>query len=195
MSLTTIHHFDASVSPSITAGNSALEPCPTAPEWYAVYTKARHEKHVARHFQTRSIQNFLPTYEVQRKWRNGCRVTLVLPLFPNYIFVHIPATDRIRVLDIPGVWFIVGGIGGKPAVLPTDEMNILRSGLVGLQAQPHPLLTAGNKCRIRSGSLVGLEGIVVRLKNYYRVVITVQSIMKSFSVEIPVEDLEVLNVV
>ena len=60
--------------------------------WFAVYTTARHEKRVAQHFQQRGIEYFLPLYQVPRKWRNGLRVTIELPLFPNYLFVRVDSS-------------------------------------------------------------------------------------------------------
>ncbi len=52
--------------------------------------------------------------------------------------------------------------------------------------------TAGQRVRIRSGALEGLEGIVVRNKNSVRVVMTLEHIMQSYAVEVDIEDLEPL---
>jgi transcription antitermination factor NusG len=164
-----------------------------AQEWYAVYTTARHEKRVAQHFETRTIEHFLPLYSAERRWNDGSKVTLSLPLFPCYIFVHIPATRRVQVLDVPGVLTIVDGTGGRPACLPAEEMMALRTGLAERHAEPHPLLTAGQRGRIRTGALAGMEGIVVRVKNNYRVVLTVHLIMQSVAVEVSVDDIELLD--
>jgi hypothetical protein len=55
----------------------------------------------------------LPLYRSQRKWSDGSRVTLDLPLFPGYLFVHIKRTERVRVLDVPGTLAVVAGRGGN----------------------------------------------------------------------------------
>lgn len=164
-----------------------------AQEWYAVYTTARHEKRVAQHFESRTIEHYLPLYSTHRRWSDGSQVTLSLPLFPCYIFVHIPATQRVRVLDVPGVLTIVDGTGGRPAPLPAAEMMALRTGLAERRAEPHPLLVAGQRGRIRTGALAGMEGIVVRVKNNYRVVLTVHLIMQSVAVEVGIDDIELLE--
>jgi transcription antitermination factor NusG len=94
------------------------------------------------------------------------------------------------VLEVPGVLAIVGGTAGKMAPLPEAEVEALRSGLHLRRAEPHALLTVGQRARIRSGALAGLEGIVVRKKNSLRVVLTMDMIMQSIAVEVDGEELE-----
>ncbi len=161
--------------------------------WFAVFTSPRHEKRVQQHFSTRNVEHYLPIYHSPRKWRNGLKVVLDLPLFPGYIFVRIKRSERVRVLEVPGVLAIVEGTAGEMAPLPEGEVEALRSGLHLRQAEPHSLLTVGERVRIRSGALAGLEGIVVRKKNSLRVVLTMDLIMQSVSVEVDGEELEPVN--
>jgi transcription antitermination factor NusG len=164
-----------------------------APKWFAVYTTPRHEKRVSQYLSQRGIVHYLPLYHVRRKWRDGSTVTLDLPLFPGYIFVHIERRERVRVLEVPGVLTIVGGTGRQPASLPEAEIDALRLGLHLRRAEPHPLLTIGQRARIRSGALAGMEGVVVRKKNSLRVVLTVDLIMQSVAVEVDGSELETLD--
>ena len=166
---------------------------PCMPSWYAVYTSPRHEKSVGQHLQIRQIEHFLPLYSAQRKWSDGSRVTLDLPLFPSYIFVCIMRAQRVRVLEVPGVLALVGGTGGEPASLPAIEIDALRSGLSLRNAQPHPLLKVGQRARICTGAFAGMEGVVVRMKYSFRVVLTMDSIMQSFAVEVDGNELEILD--
>jgi transcription antitermination factor NusG len=163
------------------------------PKWFAVYTTSRHEKRVDEHLSLREIEHYLPLYRTQRKWSDGSKVTLDLPLFPGYIFVRIRRTQRVRVLQVPGVIAVVGGTGGELGSLPDDEIDALRTGLSLRRAEPHPLLKVGQRARIRSGPFAGMEGIVVRMKYSFRVVLTMDSIMQSFAVEVDGEDLESLE--
>ena len=163
------------------------------PKWFAVHTSPRHEKRVEQHLSQRDVEHYLPLYRSLRKWRNGLKVTLDLPLFPGYIFVRIQRTDRVRVLKVPGVLAIVSGAAGEMAPLPEGEVEALRSGLHLRQAEPHPLLTVGQRVRIRSGALAGMEGVVVRKKNSLRVVLTMDLIMQSVAVEVDGEELEPLD--
>jgi transcription antitermination factor NusG len=162
-------------------------------KWFAVYTTPRHEKRVSQYLSQRGITHYLPLYHVRRKWRDGSTVTLDLPLFPGYIFVRIERRERVRVLEVPGVLAIVGGTGRQPASLPEAEIDALRLGLHLRRAEPHPLLTIGQRARIRSGALAGMEGVVVRKKNSLRVVLTVDLIMQSVAVEVDGSELETLD--
>jgi len=164
-----------------------------APKWFAVYTLPRHEKRVSEYMALRQIEHYLPLYHVRRKWHNGSTVVLDLPLFPGYLFVRIERRERVRVLEAPGVLSFVGGTGGKPSVLPDAEIDALRSGLPLRHAEPHALLTAGQRARIRSGPLAGMEGVVVRQKNSLRVVLTMDMILQSVSVEVDGSELESLE--
>lgn len=180
----------------LSAGRPLIESQPqrlSMPNWFAVYTTPRHEKRVVQHLINREIENYLPLYHPKHKWSDGSTPILDLPLFPSYVFVHIDRAQRVRVLEVPGVLTFVGGTGGKPAPLPETEIEALRSGLSLRRAEPHPLLTAGQRARIRSGALAGMEGIVVRLKNSLRVVLTVELILQSVAVEVDATELEILE--
>ncbi len=170
----------------------SLSDSPPLSSWFALYTTSRHEKRVAEYLNLRQIECYLPLYRSERKWSDGSRVTLELPLFPGYLFIHIGRNERGRVLAVPGAVAVVGGTGGEPAPLPDLTIEALRSGLQLRRAQPHPLLTAGQRVRIRSGALAGFEGIVVRGKNRCRVVMTLEHLMQSYAVEVDSDDLEML---
>jgi transcription antitermination factor NusG len=163
------------------------------PKWFAVYTTSRHEKRVAQHLTQRQIEYYLPLYRSERKWNDGSRVTLDLPLFPGYLFVHIKRTERVRVLDVPGALAVVGGTGREPVALPDEAIDALRTGLHLRRVEPHPLLNVGQRARIRSGALAGMEGVVVRWKNSFRVILTLEHIQRSIAVEVGGEDLEPLG--
>jgi transcription antitermination factor NusG len=172
------------------AAQNAVE---LAPQWFAAYTMPRHEKRVGEYLCQRAVEHFLPLYHVQRNWRDGSRVTVDLPVFPGYVFVRILRRERVRVLEVPGVLKMVEGTGGKPAALPEAEIEALRAGLHLRRAEPHPLLTVGQRARIRSGALAGMEGVVLRKKNSLRVVLTMDMIMQSVAVEVDGSELEIVS--
>jgi transcription antitermination factor NusG len=163
------------------------------PKWFAVYTTSRHEKRVALHLAQRDVEHYLPLYRSARKWSDGSKVTLDLPLFPGYLFVHIRRTERVRVLEVPGALAVVGGNGREPIPMPDEAIESLRTGLHLRTVEPHPLLTVGQRARIRSGALEGMEGIVVRKKNSLRMILTLGYIQRSIAVEVSAEDLEPLG--
>lgn len=164
-----------------------------SPWWYAVYTTCRHEKRIAQHFIQREIKHFLPLYRSQRKWRDGSKVTLDLPLFPGYIFVQVKKSECASVLRVPGTVAVVGGTGGVPAPVSDSVIESLRTGLMERMVEPHPLLTIGQPVRIRSGAFAGMKGVVARKKSGFRVVLTLELIMQSIAVEVDESDLEPID--
>jgi transcription antitermination factor NusG len=160
-----------------------------SPQWLAAYTIPRHEKHVSELLAERNIETFLPLYRIARQWQKSCRVILELPLFPTYVFVHIDRRARGCVLALPGVVSIVGS-SKEPWPLPDFEIEALRRGVQTRKIEPHPYLKVGEKVRIKAGIMVGVEGILVRKKNEFRVVLSLDAIMQSVAVEVDADDLE-----
>jgi transcription antitermination factor NusG len=157
--------------------------------WYAAYTSANHEKRVAEQLGVRSVEHFLPVYESVRRWKDR-RMRLELPLFPGYVFVRLALRDRLQVLQVPGVAKLVG-FNGMPTALPQGEIEALRTSLgSGVRAEPHPYLRVGRRVRVKSGSLAGLEGVLLRRKNSTRFVISLDLIMRSVAVEIEGSEVE-----
>ncbi len=184
---------------------SVFSPCAATPvsegcqnlapsrKWFAVYTRSRHEKRAALHLLHREIPHYLPLYRAGRNWKNCAQVELDLPLFPGYVFVNVSSCERVRALQVPGVVTMVGGVDGRPASISDHEIESLRAALHHRRAQPHTYLAAGQRVRIRSGALSGLEGKVIRIKNGFRVVLSLDLIRQSFSVEVQREELELLE--
>jgi len=160
-----------------------------SPQWFAAYTTARHEKHVSEMLTQRQIETFLPLYRTARQWKKSCPVVLELPLFPTYVFVRIAPQARGVVLGMPGVLSIVGS-PKEPWPLPECEIEALRRGLQTRKAEPHPYLRAGERVRIKSGVMAGVQGILIRRKDDFRVVLTLDTIMRSVAVEVDASDLE-----
>jgi transcription antitermination factor NusG len=156
-----------------------------AVRWYAAYTSANHEKTVAEQLVVREVEHFLPLYDSVRRWKDR-RVKLQLPLFPGYVFVRLALRDRLGVQQIPGVARLVG-FNGLPASLPNEEIEALRSALVrGVSAEPHPFLTSGRRVRIEAGPLEGREGILIRRKGAFRVVLSIDLIQRSIMVDVDI---------
>lgn len=157
--------------------------------WFAVYTRHQHEKAVAQFLGFKGIEVFLPLYNSSRRWKDRIK-QLSLPLFPNYVFVFAPMGDRAAIVTTPGVYDFVRQ-AGQPAPIPFEEIRAVRSVVEnGVSAEPHPFLKSGDRVRLKSGPLEGLEGILVRKKNICRLIISVALLERSVSVEADVADVE-----
>src|SRR6266404_4387128 len=160
--------------------------------WYAAYTCANHEKKVREQLEQRSVEAFLPVYETLRRWKDR-RVQLEMPLFPGYVFVRLALVDRLRVLQVPSVVRLVG-FNGQLSALPDEEIEGLKKGLAGgVRAEPHPFLKAGRRVRMRSGPLAGMQGILLRRKGKFRVVISIDLIQRAVAADAEAADVEALS--
>lgn len=156
--------------------------------WYAAYTCVRHEKAVARQLADRGLDCFLPLYRTVHRWKDR-RKQLDLALFPGYVFVRIDLRDRLKVLQVPSVVNLVN-FNGQPASIHESEIEFLRQRLVGQsQVEPHPYLSVGRRVRITKGPFAGAEGILVRKKDRCRVVMSIELLQRSVSIEVDETDI------
>jgi transcription elongation factor/antiterminator RfaH len=156
--------------------------------WYAIYTRHQHEKSAADLLARKGFEVLLPLYRSRSRWTDRTRV-VHLPLFPNYLFVRADLERRVHVLRTAGVcWFVENG--GRPSEIAPEQMQTLRKLVESpVHVQPHPFLEQGDHVRILRGPFEGLHGILTRVKNQYRVVISVDLLRKSAAVEIDIADL------
>jgi transcription antitermination factor NusG len=187
-----IQEPNASVGAAYSSGTEACTRLPEEdlePRWYAAYTRARHEKRVAEQLERNSVESLLPLYEAVPRWKDR-RTRGELPLFPGYGFVRIALRDRLHALQIPSVIRLVG-FDGHPCTLPEAEVEAIRTCLTGkTRLEPYPYLRVGQRVRVKTGPLCGLEGILLRKKNRLRFVISLDLILRSVAVEIDPMDLE-----
>ena len=158
-------------------------------KWFAVYTRSHHEKRIAQYYTERDIEHLLPIARVQREWSHYRKVTIELPLFPNYVFVHISRRERTRALEVPGALSLVARTG-VPIPMADADIESLRASVALRNCEPHPYLATGITVRLNKGALAGQTGIVLRTRNSCRVVLTIPLLMRSFTVEVDTADLD-----
>jgi transcription antitermination factor NusG len=160
--------------------------------WYAIRTRSRHEKVVGRQLQAQGIQVFLPLVTCVRQWSDR-HAEIELPLFPGYTFVRIVyfSEDRIRILKAGGVVSFVGQNSGVP--IPDEQIETVRAILTQkVPVKHHPFLRVGQRIRVRSGSLKGVEGILVAVNGSRTLVISVEPIERSLCIKLDGYDVEVV---
>ncbi len=155
------------------------------PQWYAIRTRSRHEKMVSEQLQQQGIENFLPLMKRSHKWTDRVKEVEV-PLFSGYAFVRMSLTspERLRVLKTYGVAGFVG-FNNAATAIPENQIQDVRTLLAnGVPFQEHPYLRAGQRVRIRGGSLDGMEGILSVQNEDRSLIISVESIQRSLSIRI-----------
>ena len=157
--------------------------------WYAVHTRSRHEKTIAGRLEQQATETFLPLHRSRHTWRNRVHADVDLPIFPCYLFARICSNDRLRLLQTSGVLGLAA-TSACPTPIPDDEIALLRSATAKLTAEPHPYLSCGDGVRIVAGPFRGMEGILTRRKQEYRVVLSIEAIMRSLAIEVSEFDIE-----
>jgi transcription antitermination factor NusG len=160
--------------------------------WWALYTRYQREKMVAETLTSKRFEVFLPLYASVRRWTDRQK-TLFLPIFPGYVFVRGGLDRRLEIVTTPGVQTILF-FGEQVAAIPETEIHTIRRMVDGpYRVEPHPYLKCGEKVRITRGSLKGIEGVLVRKKNLYRLVLSMDLLHQSVAVEIDASDVEPAN--
>lgn len=156
----------------------------SAAQWYALAVKSRFEKVVARNLEAKGYEGFLPLARHRRRWSDRSK-EITLPLFPGYVFCRFDlSSDRLPILMIPGVNALTG-FGKEPAVVDPAELGSVRALLEsGVHCRPWPFLAVGEKVTVEHGALAGVDGIVTKVRNEYRLVISVSLLQRAVAVEI-----------
>jgi transcription antitermination factor NusG len=151
--------------------------------WFALQVRARYEQGVADHLEGKGYEWFLPLYKCRKRWSDRIK-EVEAPLFPGYLFCRLDPQDRLPILKTPGMIQIVGSNRTPIAVDESEIEAIQRMVASGIPNQPWPFLSAGDRVRIESGPLSGLEGILVEFKGNHRLVLSVTLLQRSVAVEI-----------
>jgi transcription antitermination factor NusG len=151
--------------------------------WYGVRTKHNHESVAASALAGKGYEQYLPLYRWRRRWSDRV-INSNVPQFPGYVFCRFDATRRLPILTTPGVISIVG-FGKGPTPISESEIEaiqlILRS---GLSTERCPFLHEGQRVRVNQGSLEGLEGLLLKNKSEWRMMVSITMLQRSVSVEI-----------
>ena len=174
--------------------NSAVPVPLSAPDeqsWYALLTRARHEKIVAQRLHEVGVTSFLPTITQERRWSDRKKM-VEFPLFSCYVFAKLFPTNegRMKALRIEGVYSLVGS-RGEGTSIPDEQIEAVRRiAEEQLTWHTHPFLKVGQRVRIRSGALNGVEGILTARSGESTLVVSVDAIQRSLAVRIEGYDVE-----
>lgn len=154
-----------------------------AQRWYALQVRTRWESSTSLILSGKGYEAFLPTYKTKKRWNRRFR-EVNAPLFPGYVFCRFDAQKRLPILVTPGVIAVVGR-GRIPLPVDDDEVAAIQTAVAsGLRVEPWPFLELGQKVRIQSDSLQGLEGILISFKGNQRIVVSVSLLRRSVALEI-----------
>jgi len=151
--------------------------------WFALQVRTRWESSTAISLSGKGYRTLLPTYKIKRRWSGRLR-EVDSALFPGYVFCHFDARMRLPILVTPGVIAVVGQ-GRVPQPVDDSEIAAIQAVVSsGVRAEPWPYLEVGQRIRINSEVLQGLEGILTHFKGQNRIVVSVSLLRRSVALEI-----------
>ena len=152
-------------------------------KWIAVYTKPRHEKTVEKELQKKEFEVYLPLLKQRRKWSDR-KKWVEFPLFRSYIFVKTEIKNALFVLQTLGVVKVVK-FGGEVAVIQNDSIQAIKLMIEGgYMPEATDYFVKGDPVEVKDGPLKGLVGEVIRVDNHDRLLVRVDAIQHSVSVQI-----------
>lgn len=158
--------------------------------WWVAHTKSRNEKALAQDLVAKNISYFLPmTWKVQRRSHRTLRS--LLPLFSGYLFFCGQEAERLELLRTNRVANVIE-VKNQEKLL--DELVQFERALrAGAPLTPYKYIRAGQRCRVIAGPLLGLEGIVIQIKNIARLLLQIDILGQAASVEIDIDMIEPID--
>jgi len=156
-------------------------------DWYAIWTRSRHEQLVRQQLERKGVEAFLPTITRWSRWKDR-KKKIDWPLFPGYCFARFPPQSPLSILKCVGVVNIVS-FEGVPAAIPDREIEGIRRLVTSeLQYDPCPLVREGMMVEVSHGVLKGVVGRLVRKGAHARLILSVDLIGQAVSVEVDAAD-------
>lgn len=147
-------------------------------KWYVAYTTPRAEKQVAKRLETSGIHYYLPLRNDFRRWSDRVKKVIV-PAFPSYIFVYVNQSEYYSAINNPGMVRYVK-FGGVPTIVNEQTIEKIKK-IFELNSFPEirdNMPGVGDKYKIPSGPLKGIEGYVVRLKGKSHFILELKELSK-----------------
>jgi transcription antitermination factor NusG len=171
--------------------NPHLKEPPLAEPWVALVVRPRAERKVQTGLANSGLETFVPWHGVRRRWSDRVKI-LEQNLLPGYVFCRSTFSERLLVLNQPGVQWVVS-FDRSPALIPDAEISSLRRAVESqLPLGPWPFLKVGQRVRIEKGALAGFEGTLARDSAAWRVVMNVNALQRSIAVQV---DRDMISVV
>jgi transcription antitermination factor NusG len=160
-------------------------------QWFAIRTRSRAEKATEYAMQSKGYEPYLPMCKNRRQWSDR-KVEIEIPLFAGYLFCRFDPLRRLPILTTPGVVSILGN-GKVPIPIPDQEIEAIQIAVRTGLAEPWPYLKEGDKIRVTRGSMMGIEGLLVKKKANWRIVVSLALLQRSVAVEIDADSVTAIK--
>ncbi|PQO38082.1 transcription termination/antitermination protein NusG [Blastopirellula marina] len=146
--------------------------------WRVLYTKSRQEKAVARQLATMDVPFYLPLLS-RVSISRGRKTTSRVPLFSNYLFMFGDEEERVSALATNRLSRVIEVEDGRQ--IWSDLQQLASAIHRGAPLTKEERLCPGQRVRVRSGQLRGLEGTVVERQGQRRLVVAVNFLQQGAS--------------
>jgi len=149
--------------------------------WWAVYTKSRQEKSLARQLVGMEVPFYLPLIPRVANI-GGRRVKSLVPLFSGYLFMFASDDERLQALGtdrVAQMWS-----APRTSELTCDLQAVQALIESGVPLTTEGQLAAGQRVRVKNGALEGLEGVVLSRRGEDRLLVSVQFLQQGVSIQI-----------
>jgi len=157
-------------------------------KWFVLFTMPNHEKMVCQNLMKRGIEAFLPLRKEIRQWSDR-KKRIMVPLFPNYVFIKIPANDRFKVFEVPGIVRYLDS-NANPTVIREREIDIIKSFLNEDFEVTNEQFAKGDEVLITSGPMRNIRGVLVCKRGTKRLLISIESIKRNLLIDVSPYNLE-----
>ncbi len=155
--------------------------------WYALYTKPRHEFKAVQELRNQTIENFLPTVIKTRKWSDRVK-KIEMPLFNGYIFIYADEKERLCAVQQSSIVKVVS-FSGKPAIIPEWQIENIRK-ILAQKPDVFVLdgIEPGTQIKIAEGPFAGVTGVVKSVSNEQWLFVAIDLLNRTVQVKLPKEE-------
>lgn len=154
-------------------------------QWYVLYVFSRKEKKILETLSRSGFEAYLPLMKLRKQWSDR-KKWVEEPLFKGYLFVFTDKTGLQECLSIPGVLFVIKQ-EGHPAVIREEVIRNIQITLT------HPeyltvsseIFFPGQQVRVTEGPFTGFQGTIVRSAGKTRLMVAIDQLGKSITLEVP----------
>ena len=158
-------------------------------KWNAVYVNSRAEKKISEMLNSKGLEAYAPLVKTMRQWSDRKKM-VELPLLNGYVFVKTNALENDKVMHTKGVVNFVRS-EGKIAIIRDIEIDRLKQLVsLGYHLEAGGIdkkYKEGDKIKISSGVLKGIEGYIVDANESSQIEVLLESIGQCIRVKLPKE--------
>jgi transcription antitermination factor NusG len=155
--------------------------------WFVAHTRPRREKKLRDFCEREGFHVVLPCYRTERKYR-GKTVVFFKPLFPGYVFLQLTSEHRQKVAQNDCVARLLTVT--DQATFTRQLSEILQALETELEIILAPEIGVGQRVKIKSGPLQGLEAWVEQRHGFVTVLLRLDFIGQAAAVKVHASDLE-----